>query len=248
MEKEQQPDLTKKERKEIKRQEREDERVRQIRKRQTKKYITRLVVLSVVVLSIVGVWKLMQQSATSSALVSSEVLQVQADDWVKGNIDATVTLVEYLDFECEACGAYYPLVKRLSEEYGDRVTFVSRYFPLPNHRNSMTSASAIEAAGRQGKYWEMHDLLFEEQQNWGELAAPDPAIFERYAEQLGLDMERFKQDVASEEVRNRIVRDRDAGSRLGISGTPTFFLNGEKIQNPRGYEAFVSLLEDALQQ
>ena len=248
METEQQPNISKKERKAIKKQEREDERNRQNRNRNLKKHLKRGIILAIVVLSVVGIGKLMQQSATTSAVVSTEVLTVKADDWVKGNKDATVTLVEYLDFECEACGAYYPLVKRLSEEYADRVTFVSRYFPLPSHRNSMTSALAIEAAGRQGKYWEMHDLLFEEQQTWGELAAPDPAIFEGYAKQLGLDMERYAQDVNSEEARARIIRDRDEGTRLGVNATPTFFLNGEKLQNPRGYEAFVSLLEDVLQQ
>jgi len=248
METEQQPVQTKKEKKEIKRQAREDERVRQVRTRQTKKYLTRGLVLGIIVLSIVGVSKMMQQSAVPPSIVSTEVLQVQVDDWTKGTADSSVKLIEYLDFECEACGAYFPLVKRLSEEYGDRVTFVSRYFPLPSHKNSMTSALAVEAAGKQGKYWEMHDLLFAEQQNWGELAAPDPTIFERYAEQLGLNMERYKQDVGSQEVKDRVIRDRDAGNQLGVNSTPSFFLNGEKIQNPRGYEAFVTLLEDALQQ
>ena len=90
--------------------------------------------------------------------------------------------------------------------------------------------------------------MFEEQKKWGERPAPDPAIFEQYAEQLDLDMERFKQDVASTEVKDRVVRDRDAGNDLNVTGTPTFFLNDEKIQNPRGYEAFVALLEDALKQ
>ena len=112
----------------------------------------------------------------------------------------------------------------------------------------MTSALAMEAAGKQGKYWEMHDLLFEEQQNWGERQASNPTIFEQYAEQLGLDIEQFKQDVDSQEVKDRVVSDRDTGIRLGVNSTPTFFLNGEKIQNPRGYEAFKSLLDEALKQ
>lgn len=187
-------------------------------------------------------------STTASTVASMDVLTVQADDWVKGDKDAPVTLIEYLDFECEACGAYYPLVKRLSEEYGDRVAFISRYFPLPGHKNSMTAALAVEAAGKQEKYWEMYDLLFEEQEKWGNRTSPDRKIFERYAEQLGLDMERFKQDVDSKEVKDRVTRDRDAGNRLKVNATPTFFLNGKKIENQRGYEDFKSLLEKELNQ
>ena len=180
------------------------------------------------------------QRPMTSANANTDLLTVVADDYTKGLVGSPVTVIEYLDFECEACGAYFPLVKRLSQEYNDKILFVVRYFPLPGHKNSMTSALAVEAAGRQGKYWEMHDLVFEEQKKWGERAAADPTIFERYAEQLGLDMERFTQDVGSQEVKDRVLRDRDAGTQLGVNGTPSFFLNGNKIQNPQGYEAFKS--------
>ncbi len=187
-------------------------------------------------------------SVPASTTASMDVLTVQADDWVKGNKDARVTVIEYLDFECEACRANYPLVKRLSEEYENEVAFVSRYFPLPGHKNSMTAALAVESAGKQGKYWEMYNLLFEEQEKWGNQISPDRRIFERYAEQLGLDTERFKQDVDSQAVRERVMRDRDAGNKLKVNATPTFFLNGKKIENPRGYEAFKSLIDTALKQ
>ncbi len=188
------------------------------------------------------------QKPTTSSVADTDLLTVVADDYATGLAGATVTVIEYLDFECEACGAYFPLVKRLSQEYKDKVLFVSRYFPLPGHKNGMTSALAVEAAGRQGKYWEMYDLVFEEQKKWGERSAADPTIFERYAEQLGLDMERFRQDVGSQEVKDRVLRDRDSGNQLGVNGTPSFFLNGKKIQNPQGYEAFKALLDNALAQ
>tara|TARA_B100000745_G_scaffold297227_1_gene243838 strand:+ start:340 stop:1080 length:741 start_codon:yes stop_codon:yes gene_type:complete len=242
-----QTQLTKKERRELKRQKKEAKRVLLLRNKKTKKNLTVSFAVLMVVVSIFGLWKLSQQPTTPS-LTDSEILQVQEDDYKKGNTDAKVVLVEYLDFECEACGAYYPLVKRLSEEYKDDVLFVSRYFPLPGHRNGMTAALAVEAAGRQGKYWEMHDILFEEQQNWGERQSPDPTIFERYAEQLDLNMEQFKQDVNSQTVKDRVVKDRNLANQLGVNATPTFFLNGEKIQNPRGYEAFKSLIDKALTQ
>tara|TARA_B100000745_G_scaffold295539_1_gene239762 strand:+ start:266 stop:1006 length:741 start_codon:yes stop_codon:yes gene_type:complete len=242
-----QAQLTKKERIELKRQNKEAKRELQLRNKKAKKYLAVSFTALMAIVAIAGLWKLSQQAVTPS-LTDSEILQVQEDDYKKGNTDAGVVLVEYLDFECEACGAYYPLVKRLSEEYKDDVLLVSRYFPLPNHRNGMTSALAVEAAGKQGKYWEMHDILFEQQKNWGEQSSPNPAIFERYAEQLDLNMEQFKQDVDSQAVKDRVVKDRNLANQLGVNATPTFFLNGEKIQNPRGYEAFKSLIDKALAQ
>ena len=242
-----QTQLTKKERRDLKRQNKEAERKRRLRNKKIKKTLKRSVVILIIAVFIAGFWKLSQQTSVPS-IAQSEILQVKEDDYKKGNTDAKVVLVEYLDFECEACGAYYPLVKRLSEEYKDDVLFIPRYFPLPNHRNGMTSALAVEAAGRQGKYWEMHDILFEQQRNWGEQASPNPAIFEQYAKQLNLNMEQFKQDVNSKVVKDRVVRDRDFANQLGVNATPTFFLNGEKIQNPRGYEAFKFLIDKAIAQ
>ena len=177
---------------------------------------------------------------------SATLLAIAPDDYVKGNPEAPVTLVEYLDFECEACGAYFPVVQELAKAYPDDLKIVTRYFPLPSHRNSMTAALAVEAAGRQGKYWEMHDLLFTEQKNWGEKPAPTPAVFEAYAEQLGLNMEQFKADVASPEVKARVQRDFAAGEQLGNTGTPSFYLNGKKIENPNGLEAFKALIDAEL--
>ena len=177
---------------------------------------------------------------------SVALLTIAPDDYIKGNPDASVTLVEYLDFECEACGAYFPVVQELAKAYPNDLKIVTRYFPLPSHRNSMTAALAVEAAGRQGKYWEMHDLLFTEQKNWGEKPTPTPIVFEKYAEQLGLNMEQFKKDVASPEVKARVQRDFDAGEQLGNTGTPTFYLNGKKIQNPNGLEAFKALIDAEL--
>lgn len=173
-------------------------------------------------------------------------LEVVSDDYIKGNKEASVTVVEYLDFECEACGAYYPLVKQLAEEFKTNVRFVERYFPLPGHKNGLPAALAVEAASRQGKYWEMHDKLFEDQKNWGEKTAPDPKIFEGYAQQIGLNMDQFKKDVVSKEVKNRVERDKNSGTRLGVSGTPTFFLNGDKIPNPKTPEDFKTFINAAI--
>lgn len=174
---------------------------------------------------------------------NKELLLVRPDDRIKGNTEAKVTLIEYLDFECEACGAYYPLVKQLSEEFNTDLRVVARYFPLPGHKNGLPAALAVEAAGRQGKFWEMHDLLFEKQREWGEKQTTDSKIFEQYAEQIGLDLSTFRQDVNSQSVKDRVQRDVDSGIKLGNTGTPSFYLNNEKIQNPRSYEDFKTLIQ-----
>lgn len=246
--------LTKKERKQLRREEKLEERAQNEKRANFRSKWKRVAILFSLAFIITagGFWWFQSSQnrpdVSSSAVTKEDLLQVAPDDWIKGNKDARVTVVEYLDFECEACRANYPLIKRVSEEYGNDVAFVSRYFPLPGHKNSMTAALAVEAAGKQEKYWEMYDLLFEEQEKWGNRTSPDRKIFERYAEQLGLDMERFKQDVDSKEVKDRVTRDRDAGNRLKVNATPTFFLNGKKIENPRGYEDFKSLLEKELNQ
>ena len=235
--------LTKRERKELRRQEKAKEEQTRQRSKTAKKWTKRLAIIFIIAVSIGGIF---WYGSSKPVVPTSELLTVVADDWIKGNKDASVTLVEYLDFECEACGAYYPVVKRLSEEYKDDVRFVVRYFPLLGHKNSMTSALAVEAAGRQGKYWEMHDVVFENQRDWGEKQLPDSKIFENYARQIGLNMDQYGKDVTSQELKDRIERDRKAGQKLGNTGTPTFFLNGEKIQNPRGYEEFKSLIQSEI--
>ena len=179
-------------------------------------------------------------------IVEDSLTTVVADDYVKGNPSAPVTLIEYLDFECEACGAYYPLMKQLSEEFKVDVRFVNRYFPLPGHKNGMQAALSVEAASKQGKYWEMHNKLFDEQKSWGEKSAPDPKIFESYAKEIGLNVEQFKKDVLSKEVKDRVERDKSSGEKLGNTGTPTFFLNGEKLQNPKTPEDFKTLIKAAI--
>lgn len=234
---------TKKERKELRWQEKARGKMEHQRTKTIKKWVKWIAIIFIIVGSISGIF---WGGSSEPAAPANETLSTVPDDWTKGNKDAPVTLVEYLDFECEACGAYYPVVKRLSEEYKDEVKFVVRYFPLPGHKNSMTSALAVEAAGRQGRYWEMNNIVFENQRDWGEKPVADPKIFENYARQIGLDIDQYSEDIASQELKDRIERDRSAGKKLDITGTPTFFLNGKKINNPRGYEDFKALIETAI--
>src|SRR3989344_9374626 len=218
------------------------------------KFVLGIIIVTIIVLvgGVIFASKMGSSSpsdANSSIPVSDEqkkLLEVVSDDYIKGNKDASVTLVEYMDFECEACGAYYPLINQLEEEFKNEVRFVNRYFPLPGHKNGLLSALAVEAAGKQGKYWEMHDILFENQKTWGEKQSPDPTIFEGYAKQIKLNIDKFKKDVVSQEIKDRVNRDKNAGVKLGVSGTPTFFLNGEKIPNPKSLEDFRSFIQAAV--
>ncbi|RKO19566.1 disulfide bond formation protein DsbA [Pseudarthrobacter phenanthrenivorans] len=153
-------------------------------------------------------------------------------------------LVEFLDFECESCRAAEPLVQELKQEYGDRITFVHRYYPLPGHANSGTAALAVEAAARQGKYEQMAARLFEAQPQWGEQQDSQAALFRTYAEELRLDMNQYDTDVAAEETKERIRRDVADGKALGVTGTPTFFLDGKKL-TLNSEAQFRQLLDDA---
>ncbi|MFC8658987.1 DsbA family protein [Streptomyces parvus] len=157
-----------------------------------------------------------------------------------------LTVVEFLDFECEACAAYYPAVEKLREEYGDRVTFVARYFPMPGHRNGELAARVAEAAARQGKFEEMYSKLFTTQKEWGEAQESKESVFRGYAKQLGLDMRKFDTDLAAPATAERVEADQRDGLGLGVQGTPTFVVGGTKIQNPASYDEFKKLIDGRL--
>lgn len=157
-----------------------------------------------------------------------------------------LTIVEFLDFECEACGAVYPMVERLREEYDDRVTFVARYFPMPGHRNGELAARTAEAAARQGRFEDMYTQLFATQKEWGESQEWKESVFRGYAKELGLDMDRFDADLADPEVAGRVQDDQRDGLGLGVQGTPTFFVDGTRIPTPGSYEVFKALIDDRL--
>jgi protein-disulfide isomerase len=141
--------------------------------------------------------------------------------------NAKVTIVEFGDFQCPACGAAHPTVKQILKDYEGKVTFVWRHFPLPMHKNAMLAAIASEAAGEQGKFWEMHAMLFENQKEWEE-SNDAKKIFVSYAEQLGLDTQKFSDALDKKFNAERIQSDADAGIALGVNSTPTFFINGQQ--------------------
>lgn len=211
------------------------------------KFIIGIVVLIVFVFILAKVnYKNTENKTESSNTNQASILEVKANDWAVGPVDAKATLVEYLDFECEACGAYYPITTQLKEEYKDSMRFVVRYFPLPGHKNSRTAAYAVEAAGKQGKFWEMYSILFTKQTEWSEQQVANQDQFEKYAGEAGVaNIEQWKKDVVSDEVKNRVEDSYKEAVSLNLQGTPSFFLDGKRIENPKGYESFKLLIEKA---
>lgn len=173
-------------------------------------------------------------------------LAVTPGDHATGTPTARVTLLEYGDYQCPACAAYFPLVEQIRKDYAGKILFVFRNFPLTAiHSNAEIAALAAEAAGLQGKYFEMYATLYPHQNDWsGSRNAKD--IFMGYAESLGLDKTKFSNDLDSDSLKKKIEDDANSGLAAGVQGTPTFFINGKSIQNPQSYDGFKKLIDDAL--
>lgn len=156
----------------------------------------------------------------------------QPTSHIEGSTSTGVTLVEYGDYECPVCGSFYPTVKEVAAKYSDRIIFQFRNLPLTQiHQNAFAGASAAEAAGLQGKYWQMHDLLYENQNAWAQSNDPQ-SLFDTYASDAGLKVSEFDQDYASDKVNNAINADLHAFSETGDDeATPTFYLDGKKLDN-----------------
>jgi len=183
------------------------------------------------------VFGLVKWAGTSAPQTTIALDAVSLNDWLKGNKDSSVTLVEYSDFQCPACKSYMPLIKQLLADYEDRVRFVYRHFPLSQHKNAEPAAYASEAAGKQGKFWEMHDMIFDKQSEWAEKRNAEET-FAEYAKTLGLDIAQFTQDTNNKELRDKVDADFKSGVSAGVNSTPTFFLNGKKMIQPRSVDEF----------
>lgn len=166
-------------------------------------------------------------------------------DHVRGNPEASVTLVEYSDFQCPACGQFESHVSEILSTYGDQIRFEYRHFPLITiHQQAVPAAQAAEAAGQQGKFWEMHDKLFENQQIWSRASNPY-TYFVTYAEEIGLDMDTFKRHYKSSLIKDRIDESFRSARELGLSGTPSFYLNDERMEI-ESFEDFYAQIEAAV--
>lgn len=169
----------------------------------------------------------------NNSIVAASEQNGNIGDHKKGSESNKIIFVEYGDYQCPSCGGAYPNINTIMEEYGDDITFVFRNFPLTTiHPNARVAASAAEAAGLQGKFWEMHDLLYENQDDWqGAKTDQRLSLFNGYATTLKLDLEKFTADLSSKPVSQKINFDMALGKSVGTQATPTFFLNGEKLDD-----------------
>lgn len=162
-------------------------------------------------------------ATTSGTTVVDQRLLVKPDSWKIGSDSAKVSVVEFSDFQCPACKAAQPVVDSLLSKYGTNLLFVYHHFPLPSHEFAFVSAQAAEAAGLQGKFWEMHNKLFDQSPN----LSRDSLL--TIAKSLGLDMDKFAKDLDSDAIRQKVLNDQTDGNNFGVNATPTFFVNGKRL-------------------
>lgn len=186
-------------------------------------------------------------SSNSSTKVDSQVLGIltQEDSHKIASGGAKLNVVEFADFQCPACASARPVMEKILVDYQGRINFVYRHFPLPQHKNAMAAAQAAEAAGEQGKFWQMYDKLYENQEEWSE-SDKAKEIFIRYAQDLSLNMEKFQKSMESNQFVDKVKRDQNDGYALGVNSTPTFFIGDEKIPGALSYEDFKNKIDAKL--
>ena len=173
---------------------------------------------------------------------SGLTMSVSERDHMQGPADAPLTLVEYGDYQCPYCGAAYPVVKRLQKTLGNKLRFVFRNFPLPQaHPYAMAAAEAAEAAAILGKFWPMHDMIYENQE---ELS---PESLAEWAHELGLADDKLEKALEAPEIDKRLKEDRSSGIRSGVNGTPTFYINGYRYEGPPDYDSLLARTRDVIE-
>lgn len=190
---------------------------------------------------VLGMYAAVATPTKTGSVADRLVMPVSANDQKKGSESAKAILVEYSDFQCPACKYFYGMVKQLEEEKGDSVQVVYRHFPLQQHQYARNAAIAAEAAGRQGKFWEMHDILFEKQDEWSKSNNIQQALV-GYATLLKLDIGQFMTDMQAKDLVDKIEQSVADGVKQNIQGTPTFYLNGKLVQF-RSYEELKRLID-----
>ncbi len=210
------------------------------------KIIGGVVIISIALLTALVVFGSQAESSPSVEPIAVNKGELVRDNsYQTGPKDAPIQLVEFADFQCPACRATEPTLKQLLSEYGDKIHFIYRNFPLSIHNNADTAALAAEAAGAQGKFWEMKALLYENQNEWNVAINPSN-IFNRYAKNLGLDEEKFQASIKDQGLIDKIRRDKGDSAALNLSGTPTLFVNGVQYQDVPSYEKLKQLFDSKL--
>ncbi|WFE53130.1 thioredoxin domain-containing protein [Micromonospora sp. WMMD1155] len=202
--------------------------------------------LAIVLVGLAGLFVYVQNSSDKAQQAAGDRV-VRADSHRLTTAgDGKVTMVEFLDFECPSCGQAFPGVEKLRQEYAGKITYVVRNFPLSQHANAQNAARAAEAAARQDKFEQMYVKLFETQSTWGGQQQDQSAIFEGYAQQLGLDLAKFRADRDSQATAARIRDDQSDGTAAGVQSTPSFFVNGQRFDGQPTYAGLKAAVDAAL--
>lgn len=200
-------------------------------------------VIAAIVLVFVGIYFVNSGKSDSGSKSSSTGA---ATNHTLGKGTSGVTLQEFGDYQCPACAQYHPLLKQIVAKYGDTIKFQFSNFPLTSiHPNAFAAARAAEAAGKQNKFWEMNDALYETQSQWAASTDATPA-FDQFAKQLGLDAAKFKKDYASSAVNSAINADMAKGNELGVTGTPAFFINGKSVDVKPSVDSLSKVIDEAI--
>jgi protein-disulfide isomerase len=238
--------LTKKERKELKRQQWREVAKTEARNAKLRKFsiwggvtLGFLIVIGVLIAFV---------SSPSTSTPNINIAPISSRDISTGNPKAKVTLVEYADFQCPACAAYHPVVNQILDAYKDKIFYVYRMFPLEQaHPNAVISAQAAYAAYKQEAFFKYDDALYGKQTEWADLQDPKTA-FADYATLLKLDVNKFKTDLTSDSAQKYVKDSENEAQSEGINSTPSFFINGKMIQNPNNFDGFKALIDAALNQ
>lgn len=205
--------------------------------------IVGLVTLAVVIAAVVIFSR--QGSPSSNAETIDQSKLVRETSHRISTDSAKVTIVEFADFQCPACKAAYPVIQRIKMDFKNDITFVYRNFPLMQHRYGKISAKAAESAAEQGKFWEMYEKLYTNQEEWSNSPNPQEQ-FDKYASEIGLDPNKFKEDMNSSVIDDRINNDVSDALDLEVNSTPTLFVNGERLTGAPSYETLKSKIESKL--
>jgi len=212
-----------------------------------KRFLPFVIIVAVVIAAVAATWIFLRSSRTDHSSTNSSASEAPGAEppHIRGNPNAKVTLEEFGDFECPVCGTYAVELKKIESEFGDRLRVIFREYPLypTPHKHALIAAQAAEAAGLQGRFWEMHDKLYENQKAWSEATDVMPMLID-YARQVGLDTDRFGRELNGEIVAARIFQDGRRVHALGVTGTPSFFVNGKALDaasfSPAGLRALLN--------
>lgn len=236
--------LTKDERKA----QRKEEWQEQLKKDEQKKMLTKIAwIAGSVIIIVIAFWAIINftGSPEKKETLITKIPPITEKDLQTGPKNAKVTLTEYADFQCPACGQYYPWVEHLKKDFKGKIHVVYRTFPLINfHQNALAAAEAAYASSLQGKFWEMYALLYQHQADWSSLQDPQP-VFTDYAKKIGLAIDTFHKDSADPKTKKYIMDEETAGASAGVNSTPSFFINGKQIKNSASYEEFKQAINNA---